>query len=136
MVTLPNAVFTSIIVENPSRMSHRHLKETIGVRYQDFDKVAVIAEDIRQLLLAHPGIDTSQTMNVNFNLFGASSLDIMIYVFTKTTDWVAFHEVKQAVLLQIGSVIKHHGAQVAFPTHTLHLETEAARSQPAASPSA
>lgn len=124
-IYVPNAVFTSIIVENPSRMSHRRLKETIGVRYDDFAKVAAIVEDIRKLLLAHPGIDTSQTLIVNFNLFGASSLDIMIYTFTKTTDWVAFHAVKQEVLLQIGDTINRHGAQIAFPTQTLHLETAA-----------
>ncbi|MBB1075168.1 mechanosensitive ion channel family protein [Rhodoferax sp. 4810] len=120
-IYVPNAIFTSIVVENPSRMSHRRLKETIGVRYDDFDKVRVIVEDIRQLLLAHPGIDTTQTMIVNFNLFGPSTLDIMIYTFTKTTDWVMFHAVKQEVLLQIGEVINRHGAQIAFPTQTLHV---------------
>lgn len=122
-IYVPNAVFTNIIVENPSRMSHRRLKETIGVRYDDFDKVNVIVEDIRQMLQAHPGIDTSQTMIVNFNLFGASSLDIMIYTFTKTTDWISFHGVKQDVLLQIGEIINRHGAQIAFPTQTLHFDT-------------
>ncbi|APW45178.1 mechanosensitive ion channel family protein [Rhodoferax antarcticus] len=129
-IYVPNAVFTSIIVENPSRMSHRRLKETIGVRYDDFDKVAIIVADIRLLLQAHPGIDTSQTMIVNFNLFGPSSLDIMVYTFTKTTDWIAFHGVKQEVLLQIGECIKRHGAQIAFPTRTLHLETEASAQMP------
>lgn len=121
-IYVPNAVFTSIIVENPSRMSHRRLKETIGVRYDDFAKVAGIVEDIRQLLLLHPGIDTAQTMIVNFNLFGPSSLDIMVYTFTKTTDWVAFHELKQALLLKIGDIINRHGAQIAFPTQTLVLQ--------------
>jgi len=129
-IYVPNAIFTSIVVENPSRMSHRRLKETIGVRYDDFDKVRVIVDDIRQALLAHPGIDTSQTMIVNFDLFGPSSLDIMIYTFTKTTDWVTFHAVKQEVLLQIGEVITRHGAQIAFPTQTLHLASTPPTQQP------
>jgi len=129
-IYVPNAIFTSIVVENPSRMSHRRLKETIGVRYDDFDKVRVIVDDIRQALLAHPGIDISQTMIVNFDLFGPSSLDIMIYTFTKTTDWVTFHAVKQEVLLQIGEVITRHGAQIAFPTQTLHLASTPPAEQP------
>ena len=120
-IYVPNAIFTSIVVENPSRMSHRRLKETVGVRYDDFDKVPAIVEDIRQALQAHPGIDTSQTMIVNFNLFGPSSLDIMVYTFTKTTDWVTFHAIKQDVLLQMGEIIHRHGAQIAFPTQTLHM---------------
>ncbi len=69
-------------------------------------------------------------MIVNFDLFGPSSLDIMIYTFTKTTDWVTFHAVKQEVLLQIGEVITRHGAQIAFPTQTLHLASTPPTQQP------
>ena len=61
------------------------------------------------MLNGHPEIDTSQTLIVNFNAFSASSLDIMIYTFTHTTNWVKFHEVKQDVLLAIGRIIEGHG---------------------------
>jgi MscS family membrane protein len=120
-IYVPNAVFTTIVVENPSRMSHRRLKETVGVRYDDFAQIEAIASDIRNMLNGHPEIDTSQTLIVNFNAFSASSLDIMIYTFTKTTNWVKFHEVKQAVLIEIGRIIEGHGAEIAYPTQTLHL---------------
>ena len=120
-IYVPNAVFTSIVVENPSRMSHRRIKETIGLRYDDFAVVAPIVDEIRAMLQAHEGIDATQTLIVNFNQFGASSLDIMVYTFTKTTVWVEYHHVKQDVLLKIGEIIERHGAQIAFPTQTLHL---------------
>ncbi len=120
-IYVPNAVFTSIVVENPSRMSHRRLKETIGLRYDDFGKVAPIVADIKAMLETHDDIDATQTLIVNFNQFGASSLDIMIYTFTKTTVWVTFHAVKQDVLLKIGQIIEQHGAEIAFPTQTVHL---------------
>jgi MscS family membrane protein len=120
-IYVPNAVFTTIVVENPSRMSHRRLKETVGVRYDDFEQIEAIVNDIRTLLSGHPEIDASQTLIVNFNAFSASSLDIMIYTFTHTTNWVKYHEVKQDVLLAIGRVVTRHGAEIAFPTHTLHL---------------
>ncbi|MEZ5704439.1 MAG: mechanosensitive ion channel family protein [Burkholderiaceae bacterium] len=120
-IYVPNAVFTTIVVENPSRMSHRRLKETIGLRYDDFAQVEAIVSEIRQFLEKHPEIDTDQTLIVNFNAFAASSLDIMIYTFTRTRDWVKFHEIKQAVLLEVGAIIERHGAEIAFPTQTLHL---------------
>ncbi len=123
-IYVPNAVFTSIVVENPSRMSHRRIKETIGVRYDDFAAVKPIVDDIRAMLQAHEGIDTTQTLIVNFNLFGASSLDIMVYTFTKTIVWVDYHHVKQDVLLKIGEIVTRHGAQIAFPTQTLHLRQD------------
>jgi MscS family membrane protein len=121
-IYVPNAVFTTIVVENPSRMSHRRIKETIGLRYDDLARVPPIVEGIRSLLQAHPDIDTTQTLIVNFNMFGASSLDILISAFTPTTDGTAYHALKQALLLQIGEIISHHGAQMAFPTQTLHLQ--------------
>lgn len=125
-IYVPNSVFTNILVENPSRMSHRRLKETIGLRYDDFDLVAPIVNDIKAMLLAHPDIDPQQTLIVNFTQFGPSSLDLMVYTFTKTTVWVTFHEVKQDILLKIGQIIAGHGAQIAFPTQTLHLRGNAA----------
>ncbi|MDO9004311.1 MAG: mechanosensitive ion channel family protein [Aquabacterium sp.] len=119
-IYVPNAVFTTIVVENPSRMSHRRIKETIGLRYEDIDRIEPIVADIRAMLVAHPDIDATQTLIVNFNQFGASSLDLMVYAFTKTVVWVAYQEVKQDVLLKIGRIVAQHGAQVAFPTQTLH----------------
>ncbi|MFA5548596.1 MAG: hypothetical protein WDA10_08670 [Porticoccaceae bacterium] len=58
---------------------------------------------------------------VNFNRFAPSSLDIMVYCFTRTIQWVRFHEVKEDVLLNIAAIIARHGAEVAYPTSTVHL---------------
>lgn len=117
---VPNSIFTQITVENPSRMTNRRIYETVGVRYDDIDRVADIVADIKAMLRAHPEIDQEQTLIVNFNQFGASSLDIMVYTFTRTTAWVAFHEIKQDVMLKIAEIIARHGAQIAFPTRTVH----------------
>lgn len=118
---VPNAVFTTISVENPSRMLNRRISETIGIRYADVSGMAEIVAEIRDMLENHDDIDQDQTLIVNFLAFNASSLDIMIYTFTKTIEWVRFHEVKQDVLLKISDIIESHGAEVAFPTRTLHL---------------
>lgn len=120
-IYVPNAVFTNIVVENPSRMSHRRIKETVGLRYDDFALVAPIVADIKAMLQQHEDIDGTQTLIVNFTQFGASSLDILIYTFTKTTVWVTFHAVKQDVLLKVGQIIASHGAEIAFPTQTVHV---------------
>lgn len=120
---VPNSVFTNISVENPSRMLNRRIYETIGVRYQDSKKLPAIIKDVQQHLRNHPDIDNNQTLIVNFNSFGASSLDFFVYTFTKTTDWIEYHEVKQKVLLEILDIIHQHEADCAFPTRTLQVET-------------
>ncbi|MDH5181362.1 MAG: mechanosensitive ion channel family protein [Gammaproteobacteria bacterium] len=118
---VPNSVFASIAVENPSRMTNRRIYETIGVRYDDADKLPVIVADVEKMLKSHPEIDQDQTLMVNFNEFAASSLDFFVYTFTKTTNWQYFHQVKQDVLFKINGIITGHGAEIAFPTSTVHL---------------
>jgi MscS family membrane protein len=119
---VPNSVFSNIVVENPSRMLNRRIFETIGLRYDDADKVPAIINAVREMLKNHKDIDTRQTLIVNFDAFGASSLNFFIYTFTKTVNWVRYHEVKQDVLLQVMTIIKEHEADIAFPTQTLKLD--------------
>lgn len=118
---VPNAIFNNISVENPSRMLNRRIYETIGIRYDDADCMAPILADVRSMLAHHPDIDTDRLLMVNFNTFGASSLEFFVYTFTKTIVWAEYHRVKEDVLLKIHEIITTHGAEVAFPTSTLHI---------------
>lgn len=118
---VPNSTFTQIAVENPSRMSNRRIYETIGIRYDDASVMENIVADVKKMLLEHQAIDHSKTLMVNFNAFGASSLEFFIYCFTVTTVWDEFHVIKQDVLLKILNIIESHKAQCAFPTQTLHV---------------
>jgi MscS family membrane protein len=131
---VPNGIFTQISVENPSRMTNRRISETIGLRYDDFSKVAIIVRDIKDMLRQHPDIDQNQTLIVNFLQYGHSTLDLMIYTFTKTTVWVDYHAIKQDVLIKIGEIIESHDAEIAFPTQTLHLVEGAREHTPQVEP--
>jgi MscS family membrane protein len=127
---VPNALFTTIVVENPTRMSNRRIKETIGIRYEDLGSMAAIVDEVRSMLGNHPEIDTGTTLIVNFNEFADSSLNFFIYCFTKTKEWVHYHAVKQDVLLKVADIIAAHGAEIAFPTRTLHLVQDPGASPP------
>ncbi|MFK5984406.1 MAG: mechanosensitive ion channel family protein [Pseudomonadota bacterium] len=127
---IPNSIFTSIIVENPSRMLNRRIYETIGIRYDDLEQMDKIVADVKQMLIEHDEIDKQQTMIINFNAFSDSSVDFFVYTFTKTINWVEFHQVKQDVLIKISQIISGHQAEIAFPTTTVHLP-EGINSKPA-----
>ncbi|MBI4006547.1 MAG: mechanosensitive ion channel family protein [Gammaproteobacteria bacterium] len=116
---VPNSVFNTISVENPSRMTHRCIHETIGIRYEDAGKMADIVAAVKKMLKEHDGIDSRQTVVVNFSKFASLSLDFFIYAFTSTTDGIRYHEIKQDVLLKIINIIEKHGAKCVFPTSTL-----------------
>ena len=124
---VPNAVFSQIAVENPSRMLNRRIYETIGLRYEDSGRMEAVVEQVRQMLESHEDIDKSRTLMVNFVSFGPSSLDFFVYTFTKTTVWVDYHRTKEDILLRILGIIHANGADVAFPTRTVQLEQVPAR---------
>jgi MscS family membrane protein len=122
---VPNSIFTTIAVENPSRMRNRRIYEKIGVRYVDIDALPQIVTDVREMLVAHPDIETSRTLMVHFNTFADSALEFFVYTFTRTTAWAEYHAVKEDVLLKISGIIAGHGAEIAFPTRTVVLENAA-----------
>ena len=116
---VPNSVFAKLALENPSRMTNRRIYETIGIRYKDASKMGQIVRDVHAMLLEHEEVDQDQTLIVNFNGYGKSSLDFFVYTFTKTTNWVKFHEIKQDVMLRIIRIVHEHQADFAFPTTTV-----------------
>ena len=118
---VPNSVFSTVALENPSRMLNRRIYETIGIRYDDAAAMEQIVAEVKEMLVAHDDIDKGKTLMVNFVAFGASSLDFFIYCFTRTTDWATYHGVKQDVLVKILKIIEGQGAEVAFPTRTVLL---------------
>ncbi|EOG1984221.1 TPA: mechanosensitive ion channel family protein [Proteus mirabilis] len=119
---IPNSVFSSISVENPGRMTNRRIETELGLRYEDSDKVGVIVEDIRTMLQQNDKIDTKQTLLVYFNQFADSSLNIMVYCFTKTTVWAEWLDAQQEVYLKMIDIVHQHGADFAFPSQTVYIE--------------
>ena len=122
---VPNSVFATIAIENFTRMLNRRIYETIGVRYDDASRVQPIVDEVRSMLESHPGIDPDEFLMVNFNAFAPSSLDFFVYAFTKTKAWDEYHAVKQDVLLKVSGIIERHGAEIAFPTTTVHVAATA-----------
>jgi MscS family membrane protein len=120
-IFVPNSLFISSVLENPSRMSHRRIFETIALRYDDLDKMSAIVEDVEAMLHNHPDIDAAQAIVVGFDQFADSSLNFTVQAFCPVTDGAKFQASKQDVLLKIAAIVSKHGAQMAFPTRTLYL---------------
>lgn len=121
---VPNSVLSNISVENPSRMTNRRIKTYVGIRYDDIKLMRPIVDAIRDMINKHPDIDTSMTIIVHFEIFNASSCDILIYCFCKTVDWVEYHRIREDVLLKVVDIIDAHGAKVALPTQILRMIEE------------
>ncbi len=123
---VPNGAFSTIAVRNMTRQSNRRIYEYVGIRYDDAAQLAAIVTATKEMIQRHPDIDQNNSIMVNFDRFAASSLDFFIYCFTKTTVWAEYHAVKQDILIKTMNIIDEHGAQIAFPTSTLHFANQAA----------
>ncbi|MCH9632924.1 MAG: Low conductance mechanosensitive channel YnaI [Chlamydiae bacterium] len=121
---VPNSMFSSQITVNATRMTNRRIRTTVGIRYDDFHVIEPIVKDIRSMLKENKDIDDNQAQLVNFKEFGPSSLDIEIYTFTKSRVWKEWLQIQQDVYIGVGKIIEKHGAEIAFPTSTLHINNK------------
>lgn len=119
-LNIPNSVFATKPIENPGQMYNRRILANISLRYEDIDKIASITEEVREHLKHHPQIDQTQIILVNFNQWDASSINMMVYCFTKTTAWGEWLSIQQAIFLDIAGIVKGKGADFAFNCTTLY----------------
>lgn len=119
---VPNSLFSSISVENPGQMRNRRISTSINVRYEDAAKINAIITDIRAMLRGNPSIDLKQDLLIYFNEFGEYSLNIMVYCFTKTTNWAEWLDVQQDVYLKIIEIVHNNGADFADPKQVISIE--------------
>jgi MscS family membrane protein len=84
----------------------------------------------------HDDIDTERhnivaMVNGNTNMgsttesaFGAYGVNFFISVFTKNIKIKSFHKTQDEILMKVSSIIKSHNAEIAFPTLSLHSNTQ------------
>lgn len=121
MITVPNNIIATTAVDNFSRMPKRRIKMTIGVSYGSSpQQMRDAVSTIRTMLEQHPAIN-QDFMLVNFTDFSASTLDILVYCFTTTTNWGEYLQAREDVCLKIMDIIDDLGMEIAFQSQSLYL---------------
>lgn len=120
-IYVPNSIFSQTIVITPSRMSHQRFHHTIGLRYSDIKVVRPIIDKIKLMLFNYASIDRQLPINVHFNNFGVSGLDIEISAYVATSADAKFSDIRQDLLLKIGEIIEQEGAEIATPTQIVEI---------------
>jgi len=124
LITLPNQMIANSPIENFSRRGIRRIKMTIGVTYSaTSEQMKNIVLDIKTMLRNHAGISQDSIMLVNFVSFGDSSLNIFIYTFSNTANWVKYMDIKEDVNLKIMKIVETNQAEFAFPSQSLYIES-------------
>jgi len=121
-VYFPNALFSQVHVINESRRTHRRIKETVTIRYEDMPKLEKIIEELREKIGGHPDVDDSQSFSITFNKLGDFGLDIYAYILVYRMGYIKFMRVRHELLMIYQEVVGKHGAEFAFPTTEVHLK--------------
>lgn len=123
LMSIPNKVLATEIVDNWSQMPKRRVKMTVGVTYSTTaEQMEELLKRMRTLLREDEGVEQSFYI-VRFTDFGASSLDIFLYYFTRSIKWDEHLEVRERINLNVMRIIRDMELSIAFPTRSIHLES-------------
>lgn len=122
LITIPNADFSQMKIENFHQRDSIRFYQVLRVRYETSpDQLRYLLVELKKLLLAHPKIDQdpARVRIVNFNNY---SIDIEIFAFATTTDWNEFLAIREDLFLRIIDILHQSGTDFAFPSSTLYLQ--------------
>jgi len=123
LVSVPNAVMANTTITNWSRMGKRRVRTRIGLTYStSAEQMQAVVTDIKAMLANHPDIH-QEVILVYFDEFEASALSILLNFFTNTIVTAEYLHVRQDVNMKIMQIVAHHGAQFAFPSQSLYVES-------------
>ena len=149
MITIPNlTVANSNIVNWNKRLLGRRIKMHIGVTYEsNFDDIKNAIVDIETMLHEHPKIASQKTeysdkrrglkllskedlrgvkrtLLVYLDNFSDSSIDILVYCFSKTVVWSEWLAIKQDVMFKIAEILEKNNLSFAYPALSVHLNSD------------
>ena len=124
-VHVPNAQLSDAAVTNFTRMTHRRIYWMIGVEYRTTtQQLQIIRDEITDYIHNNDDYDTEVTTFVRVDSFGASSIDILVYCFTKTVVWGEYLEVKEALALKVKEIVEQKAKTgFAFPSQSIYVES-------------
>jgi MscS family membrane protein len=130
VVTIPNAEFSGLQLENYSARDRIWLKLRLGLRYETRpEQLRQVLSALRKLLRDHPRVDPDPA-RVRFVDLGAYSLDLELFAYIRTRDFDEYLAIREELLLSIMEVVEACGAGFAFPSQTIYGVSDLAPSGP------
>lgn len=121
--SIPNGILANAAITNWSRMTNRRIKIDLGLDYSTkTDQFKAILLRIKKLIADDDRVDHTVSEMVHLVNFNSSSIDINLYYFTKTTDWVLWREIIEDHMLKFIGIIEEEGSSFAFPSRSIYIE--------------
>ena len=114
-VYLPNNYFSTMLLVNVSRMTHRRFKQQIKIGFDDIKKVAQIVDKMRTCLENTPEIDIHYPLHVYLKNYGDYACEIELEAYSKLTDQEEFNRFQHRLLLTLQSILQEMDVKLAIP---------------------
>ena len=124
-VHVPNSKLSDNSVINFSSMTHRRIYWIIGVEYRTtVEQLRQIRDRIERYIMASEEFTKPPEgpMFVRIDRFSDSSIDIMVYCFTRTTEWGDWLQIKEKLAYGIKEIVEGAGTAFAFPSQSVYVE--------------
>ena len=121
IVHVPNGDFSKRELTNESRRRRRLYETTLGLRYETSpEQLRYVMARLREMLHGHPKVSPDK-LHVRFHGFGAYSLDLEVFAYIRTRDWLIYRAIREDINLRIMDIVEEAGTGFAFPSHTAYL---------------
>lgn len=125
-VFVPNSKLADNALTNFSQMTSRRISWTIGLEYSaTVDQLRDVRDGIEALIRNNPDFAAppDAPLFVRIADFGGSSIDLMLYCFTRSTDWGEWLRIREALVLEIKALVEKVGTGFAFPSQSIYVES-------------
>ncbi|PAF51626.1 mechanosensitive ion channel family protein [Helicobacter sp. 13S00477-4] len=152
LLFVPNSELANKSIRNWNRRKvGRRIKMSLGLTYgSSREALQKCVQQIREMLNNNPNIskDSDEKENIDYQVvfkkdiisiddymgykntlfvfideFAPSSINLLIYCFSKTVAWGEFLKVKEEVMLEMMKIIESNGLSFAFPSQSLYIES-------------
>lgn len=124
IVTIPNADFSSRLIENYAARDQFLFNTRIGLRYEtSHDQMLYILKGLKEMLDKHEKVNPDPA-RVRFVEYGSDSLIVELFAYIYAIDWNDFLAIKEELNLKMAKVIEDSGSGFAFPSQTVYLSKD------------
>jgi len=120
IVSIPNAEFSQMQLENLSERERTLFQVVLALRYETTaEQLRYVLTKMRKMLIGHPKV-SSKLLRVRLLRFGDSSLDIEVFAYIRTNDYPEYWAIREDLNLRIMDIVKEAGTGFAFPSQTTY----------------
>ena len=125
-VHVPNYQLSDTALVNYSAMTYRRIYWMISLSYgSSIAQLREVRDKVAEHIATDEAFESPEKIStfVRVDGFSDSSIDLLIYCFTKTRNWGEWLGIKEALLYRIKEIVEEAGTSFAFPSRSLYVES-------------